>query len=58
MNIGPSQAGSRVIVFAPDFMGMVSLPAERHTELVVDANAVSTSLVPPQRLQTIAGWAA
>ena len=54
---GPNTAGSRVIVFALDLVGMVSLPAERQPRLRVHANAVPPPPIALERLEPIPGRA-
>src|SRR6266850_5028487 len=52
---GPNQRESLVIIFDADFVGMALLPSERDAILIVDPNAVPTSVVPFQPLEPIAG---
>jgi hypothetical protein len=51
---GPSQFGSLVIVFDPDFVGMSLLPPKRHAIPVVHSKTVTAGLVPLQWFQPVA----
>ena len=50
---GPGQAGSRVIVFAADLMGMITLPAKSDAKLIIDPDTVTASPVACQCFQPI-----
>jgi len=45
-----------MIVFAADFVGMISLPTERHPELLVHPDAMTTTLISFESLQAVARW--
>src|SRR5688572_2169816 len=51
---GPSQSGSLVIILDADFVGMATLPPERHPVLVIHSNTVALGSLALQALKSIA----
>jgi hypothetical protein len=50
---GPNHAGSRVIILASDFIGMVSFPAKGQAVLIVHADAVAATLISLEGLKPV-----
>src|SRR5436305_12605391 len=49
----PNAAGSRVIILASDFVGMVSFPAKGQSVLIVHADATAAALITLEGLKPV-----